>query len=151
MIGFFGTIRDRAFFDRTSNDMEDEPGRMRSFEDFTLSAHVMSLPSPHSESFTFVSFFVSVFAPLFGRPCLAGKAIEEDGAGLKTESAKSFKDDGTTAASLGETVLDDLFATKGMRPRMIVDVCETGVGSCLAPGTQWRTNNIAMIARIPLT
>jgi hypothetical protein len=97
-IVFLGTIKDKAFFDLASNEKEGDPGRMRSFDDFTRSDHVISLPSPHSGSFAFL-FVLALPVELL---CLAVEAADEadehNGAGLKTEKAKSFKHEGITAA-----------------------------------------------------
>jgi hypothetical protein len=144
-----GTIKDRAFFDLASNDREDDPGRMRSLDDFTRSDHVMSLPSPHSGSFTFIPALVLPVE----RPCLAGEAPdaagEDNGAGLKTARAKSLKDEGMTAALFGVTGFD-LFTAEKIRPRTVLDVCEVDVGRCFVSGIQRRTSSIATIASRPL-
>src|SRR5882762_6274783 len=130
----WGTIRDRAFFDRASNDREDAQS---SLDDFTRSDHVISLPSPPSGSFV----FVSVLALPVERPCFASEiaGVADKWTGLNTARAKSFKDEGVTAAPLEATGFD-LF---------VIDGVKTRVGTSFA-GRQRRTSSIATIAMRPL-
>ena len=125
---FFVVVNDETLFDRASGESEAGPARIRSLDDLTRSDHDMGLQCGYNSC-----FFGSEPAPPVGRPRPTGSGAEEkgedDGTGLKTAKAKSFKDEGMMAALFSGTGLDDLLAMGKTRTVFEGGAWEAGVGS----------------------